>query len=482
MIIKEFLEHPVFSQFDKIAKIPRQSGNEKEISDYLYNWAKERNLYVEQDSYNNVFIKKPASVGYENKSSIALQAHIDMVCEKDPDIDHDFKKDAIQYFIDDNIVSTRGRTTLGADDGMGVSYILAILNDTNLKHPAIEAIFTTDEEEGFSGARNFDGSKIKSDFLINLDHAREDEIVCASAGGIAIESSKLVKRIPLKPKYSPYRLSISGLKGGHSGEDIHKGNGNSIILLFRLLNSFINSFQILDINAGSFRLAIPRDASIDIAISDDNIQNIQKNIQDFKIKFIKEFPNYEDSLDISLEKINSDKEAILDEERDELIKLVLLYPNGIQEMSDVFENLVKTSTNLGEIYIEDEKLKIISEIRSLNESEIDLVLYKAETLSKLLNYDFVSSGLYHSWSYRDHSKLRDLAVQVFSENQKQNINTLAVHAGLECGFFLAKKPNLDIISIGPNCYNFHSPSEYFEIESAKKLYTSLIKLLENINF
>lgn len=479
---EQLLQDPVFYQFDKITKIPRKSGHEEKIRDYLYNWAKEKGIYVEKDDYNNVFMRKPASKGYENRSPIALQAHIDMVCEKNPDVDHDFSKDPITYYIDGNIVSTHNTTTLGADDGLGVAYILSILNDDNLKHPEIEAIFTADEEEGFSGARNFDASKLKSKLLMNLDHAQEDQIVCASAGGIAIRSIKEIEKINIRDNYRTYRLEVKGLKGGHSGEDIHRGNGNSSILLFRILSAFKGDFQILDLHAGSFRLAIPRDSSVDIAVAFDKVDKFKEIIEEYKGYFINEFPKYKDTLVINFNEIETDSKALLNTDRDDLIKLSLLYPNGIQEMSDVFPGLVKTSTNLGEIYIKDNKIYLVSEIRSLNHSEIDFLLYKARTISELFDYEFSTFGPYYCWSYKDNSPLRELTLKTFEEVQNQKITPLAVHAGLECGFFSNKRPDLDIVSVGPNCKNFHSPTEQTEIESVKKVYKSLIKLLESINF
>lgn len=479
---KDFLKHPVLSEFHSITRIPRPSGHEEKISTYLVNWANNENLIVEKDPWNNVFIKKEASSGYENISPIALQAHMDMVCEKNEDVNHDFLNDPIEYFIDDDIVSTHNKTTLGADNGIGLALALSILKNKDLKHPELEVIFTTDEEENFTGATNFDISSLKSNYLINIDHACEDELVCASAGGIGVKSFRDIEYTKIKENFSNYKISLTGLKGGHSGEDIHKGHGNSNILLFRLLNSFSKDFQLLNIKGGSFRLAIPRESFVNISIDENNINYFLSEITSFKEKLITEFPSCKDSLKITLEKSNLNSLAIDENTKNDLINLVLSYPNGIQEMSDVFDNLVKSSINLGEIYIEDNKIYLVSEIRSLNENDIDNILNKANIITKAFNFNFLSFGRYFSWSYKDNSKLRELATNVFSKVQNQKINSLAVHAGLECGFFLEKKPSLDIISIGPNCKYFHSPSEEFSISSVDKVYKSLVSLLENINF
>lgn len=479
---KEFLEHPVLSEFDAITKVPRPSGQEEMISTYLVNWAKEKELYVEQDQWNNVFIRKPASQGYENKSTIALQAHMDMVCEKVPESNHNFDTDPIEYFIDGDIVSTHNQTTLGADDGIGMSIALAILADNNLKHPELEVIFTTDEEADFTGISNFDAKDIKSNFLINIDHACEDEIVCASAGGVGVTSSKKIDKKAISDNFDTYKINLSGLKGGHSGEDIHRGNGSSTILLFRLLNLININYQLLNIKSGTYRLAIPREAEAEIAFAKEDLESVKTIISNFKNTIIKEIPTIENSLTLNIEEFKTENLAFSEKDKNDLIKLILIYPNGIQEMSDVFDQLVQTSLNLGELYMTDDIINIVFEIRSLNQSEIDFTVYKVTTISNLFNYNIETYTPYCCWSFNDHSKLRELAINIFEEIQNQPIKPLALHAGLECGFFIEKKPEIDVISIGPNCKNFHSPSEEFSISSVEKIYQCLIKLLENIDF
>lgn len=259
----------VLEQFFEITKIPRQSYDEEKIRDYIYEFGKKHNLETYKDNYKNVLIRKKASKGYENYAAIALQAHIDMVCEKALGVEINFKKDGIKYFVDGDIVSTHGRTSLGADDGLGVSTILTILEDDSLRHPEIEAIFTSCEEEDFSGAKNFNQGLLKARHMINLDHCIEDEILLSSAGGGTITSTKKLNRIKNNGLKS-FEITVSGLIGRHSGEDINKGRGNSNILLFRFLKYLNIPFYINNINGGSFRLSIPRESSIIIGVKNEN--------------------------------------------------------------------------------------------------------------------------------------------------------------------------------------------------------------------
>ncbi len=480
------MNHPVLEQFDAICKIPRPSHHEEKIAQYLYNWAKQRNLFVAKDDYNNILMRKNASVGNESKSTIAMQAHMDMVCEKVVNYEHDFLKDPIKYYIDGNIVSTHNTTTLGADNGIGVATILAILNDDALSHPELEAIFTVDEEEDFTGAINFDVGTLKANYLINVDHAVEDEIICASAGGIGCKMSKTLKFIKNTQQLadvSLLKVNLVGLKGGHSGEDINRGRGNSIILLFRLLNAIKDQVDVLEIKGGSTRTAIPRDVAVTIAVSNAQLTKVTETINQLSATFANEYIAVKDNLAIEVEKLQTKAYEYIDKtDLCALIKLVLLMPDGIAEMNDEFYGIVKSSMNLGIIYFEDQKIHLISEIRSSKMSSMEFIKSQVQMLCELLGFNFEEFSRYNSWEYSKDSKLRQLALEAFQEVQQQPITPIVLHAGLECGFFKERKPSLDIIAVGPNCRNFHSPTEEFEIDSMDRTYRSIIRLLEKIDF
>ncbi len=478
-------EHQVFKEFKELSKVPRPSSHEEKVVEYLYNWALDNNIYVIKDDYRNVFMKKPASTGYESYSPICLQAHTDMVCEAADGFEHDFFNDPIEMFVDGDIVSTHGQTTLGADNGLGISAILAILKDDNLKHPEIEAVFTSGEEEDFYGADNFDINNIKANYLLNLDNSDDNKITCGSAGGVTVKAMKELDYIELsKEDYISYRVKISGLTGGHSGGDIHRGRGNSNIILFRLLDKFRElDYYLLDINGGTFRLAIPRESSVDIVINKSNINLFEKIADEFLSNIIEEFPGYADKLKLELLRIEEDRyKAINKSISESMINYVLLSPVDIQMMSNSFQGLVDASCNLGEIYIKDSNLIIISDIRASYDSQREFVLRKLILLSDILNFEKKVYGYYYNWKYNPHSKLRNLAKEIYSKNNSKEPIITTVHAGLEGGFFSNKKPNIDIISIGATSWNFHSPNESFSLSSLERFYNNLVEILEFAKF
>lgn len=470
----------VLEEFKKITKIPRPSFHEEKIRDYLYDWAIKRNIFVEKDEFKNVFMKKPASKGYESFSPVALQAHIDMVCESAIGVKFDFLNDPIEIFIDGDIVSTHNRTSLGADNGLGVSTILSILEDDSIKHPSIEAIFTSCEEEDFSGANGFDASKISAKYFINLDHCKNNEILSSSAGGVTVNSTKILEKIILDDDHKTYKVTIEGLLGGHSGEDINKGRGNSNILLFRFLNSLNFNYNIIDINGGSFRLAIPRESYIEIAISKNDISNFEQKIEMFS-KILKE--EFQSNKNIKIHYIETENKSCYSSKFNKDIEnFILLGPVDIEIMSDSFPNVVSASCNIGEIYIKENMLTVISDIRANFDSQREFIVNKILLLANLTNFKTDVWGGYYSWKYKKDSKLRELAKEIYDKNNDEKTKILSIHAGLECGFFAHKIPELDIISIGPDSWDFHSPKESFSISSVNKFYKNLVEILENIKF
>lgn len=480
---EEFLKNSVYENFRKISSIPRNSFEEKKISDFLYKWAKERELEVYQDHSFNIFIRKPATQGYESAPTVLLQAHMDMVCEKSLDSKHDFSKDPIEFYIDGDIVSTRGKTTLGADNGIGVAYILSILESETISHPRLEALLTTAEEEDMSGAINFDTTQITASYLINLDHANDKEILCGSCGGMGVRLRlPISKNYKDKSLYRCFRISVEGLLGGHSGEDIHRGHGNANILLGRILNHIKSlNIDILDIKGGTFRLAIPREAEAIIAVPLEQVETLQALIQDMKDIINKEYGNNSVNLKLDLEEIEiKDNLCISEGIIDDILLLLYLSPDGIQDMNNKILGIVDSSCNLGELYIEGDELIITYEIRASLDSKIDYIYEKINMIAKTVGAKVESFFPYPGWEVRSDSKLREVAINVYKNMFEEEPNVTAVHAGLECGCLLKGKPDLDAISIGPNAWGFHSPSERVSICSILKIWEYLKKVLLEI--
>ena len=466
----------VFYHFRSICKIPHGSGNEKALSDYIYNWATEIGLEAWQDDAENVFVKKPASPDRKNAPAVMLQAHIDMVCEKGEGVRHDFEKDPIDWVIDGDLLSTGGKTTLGADDGIGAALIMAVLEDNTLSHPAIEALFTTMEEEDMSGAERFDGSSSNAAYLINLDHTVESEVVCGSCGGMQADFRLKAEMKEIPKDWDFYVLSVSGLKGGHSGEDIHRGRGNANILLARLLESAEKRFSYLiaGIKGGSFRLAIPREAEAVICMSAEEAEGFRKILSGLETDMRAELAGTGENLRVSLETLNAGFECETAAKPEKIVSALLLIPDGIYQMNEVLTGLVDTSDNLGEVYLDGEDFHAVLEIRSARESLRSYIYARLERLAGLLGGSCEFSRTYPSWNFHPVSELRQLCRLAYKEVYG---GELTVHAGLEVGYLLERRPETDAISIGPNCKDFHSPTESVEISSVKKFHKYLCKLL-----
>lgn len=475
---EKLIQEPIFQYFHELCQIPRPSFHEEKISAYLLEWAGNQGLEAEQDAAKNVFIRKPATPGYEHAPCIMLQAHMDMVCEKSPEIEHDFDSDSISWQIEGDRINTGGRTTLGADDGIGVAYAMAILTDESLEHPELEVLFTTAEEEDLSGAEHFDASRMRAARLINLDHACDTEILCGSCGGQAAELKIPVVSEPVPAGWISALLSVSGLHGGHSGEDIHRGHGNASTLLARVLLAIEEKavFKLGPVNGGSFRLAIPRDASAVVCFPKEQWSVFEGIIKEQERQMKGEFASTGGDLSITLEAAKQPRWCT---EPDLLLNAALLAPDGIYQMNESLVGLVDTSDNLGEIYLTERELCLVFEIRSARPSLGTYLYQRIGRLAKVLGGTCNTSKGYPSWDFHPKSSFREVASQTYEELFGCESKYLTVHAGLEVGFFSQKKPELDAIAIGPNCWNFHSPTEEMSISSARKIYTFLCGILKN---
>ncbi|NLJ58846.1 MAG: aminoacyl-histidine dipeptidase [Tissierellia bacterium] len=464
----------VFYYFEEISKIPRCSGKEKLISDYLYNLAKEKGWEVIQDSYLNIIIKKPASKGYENAPTVMLQGHMDMVCEKNEGVDHDFDKDPIKLrIVDDYIYATD--TTLGADNGIAVAYALAVL-DSDLEHPSLEVLITTDEEKGMTGAEKVDGSLFKSKYLLNLDSEEEGVFTAGCAGGC---SSNF--KIPVeytKEKSKAYRLSVKGLSGGHSGIDIDKEKANANKILGRILYDLIDIVELAKIDGGSKTNAIPREANAIITVDDYN--KVKEKISKWNNILKNEYSFTDPSITIELEDLHNKTQTLEKEIFKKVVSLINLIPVGVLSRSTAID-LVISSNNLGVITTDEKFITFYNHSRSSVETLLtEDLMPSMKQLSEILEIEYEIESYYPGWEYAKESKIRTICIETYRELYKKEPKVAAIHAGLECGLLMGKIPGLDAISMGPDAFDAHSPNEHVSISSVANVYNLLCEILKKI--
>lgn len=482
--LSEIEPKPVFNFFKAISDIPRGSGNEKEISDYLVCFAVERNLDVIQDKALNIIIKKPGTKGYENAPTVILQGHMDMVCEKNFDTVHDFEKDPIKILIEDDFVKADG-TTLGADNGLAVAYALALLDSKDIPHPPLEVIITTDEEVGMNGAIALDTSDLEGKYLINLDSEEEGELLVSCAGGLKASINIPIKweNAIMSDQHTTYKVMIKGLKGGHSGMDIDKNRGNANCLLGRLLYELNNHLEmnLIDIYGGSKDNAIPREAYSNIMINKKYVEQLSKLIIEMEEVFKNEYITSDPNLKIVLTKEDSTIQKYMSKETvDHLIFLLMTLPNGIQTMSSNIEDLVESSLNLGVMQMNEDTIELIFAVRSAVKSLKVLIRNQLKMLADRSNCEFRINSEYPEWEFKKDSKLRDIFVNVYEKMYNKKPLIKALHAGLECGVFAEKMKDVDMISIGPDMFDVHTPDERLSISSTKRTWEYLLEVLKQI--
>ena len=464
----------VFYYFEEISKIPRCSGKEKQISDYLYNFAKSRDLEVIQDEHLNIIIKKPASKGYENAPTVMLQGHMDMVCEKNEGLEHDFDKDPIKLRIEDGHIYAAD-TTLGADNGIAVAYALSVL-DSELQHPALEVLITTDEEKGMTGANNLDGSLFKSKYLLNLDSEEEGVFTSGCAGGSEINFKIPVKR--QNSKDSAFKISVKGLSGGHSGTDIHKEKGNANKILGRILYDLIDDVELASIEGGSKTNAIPRESNAIITIN--NFDKVNEKIDKWNEILKNEYAFTDPSITVTLTDLNKEVFPLEKEIYRKTAALINLIPVGVLSRSTAIE-LVISSNNLGIITTDEKYISLFNHPRSSVETLLtENFIPSMKQLAYQIGVEYEIGSYYPGWEYAKESEIRDICIKVYRDMFKKEPVVGAIHAGLECGLLMDKIPGLDAISMGPDAYDAHSPNEHVSIRSVENIYNLLCEILKKI--
>lgn len=468
----------VFYYFEELCKIPHGSGNTKQISDYLVSFAKEHGLEYVQDEMNNVAIYKPATEGYEDAPAVILQGHMDMVCEKRPDVDHDFTKDPLNISVKDGYVTANG-TTLGGDDGIAVAYGLALLESTELAHPALEVLITVDEEIGLLGAEGFDCSALKGKRLINLDSEAEGSLWISCAGGLSGISTIPVQRVEAEGQKAA--VKITGLMGGHSGAEIDKKRANANVLMGRFLYTLQKeaAYEIISLAGGQKDNAITREADAELLVEDVNAvkacaEKVQKG-------FREEYAGTDEGITIEITDLGASSARVLHPtSREKVLFFLMEVPFGIQKMSGSIDGLVETSTNIGIVKLGEDEFLGSSSVRSSVEAAGAALSDKICYLTEFLGGDYTVQGAYPAWEYRKDSPLRDQMVEVYEEMYGEKPNVVAIHAGLECGLFYKKIEGLDCVSLGPNMKDIHTSEEVLDIASTERVWKYLVKVLESL--
>ncbi len=468
----------VFKYFEEISGIPRGSGNMEEISAYCVNFAKKHNLKYIKDSANNVVIFKNATEGYENSQAVILQGHMDMVCQKSESSPIDFEKDGIDIFVDGDFIRANG-TTLGADNGIAVAMIMAILADEELEHPPLEAVFTTDEEIGMVGASLLDTSILRGKRMINIDAEEEYALTVSCAGGndvkIAIPFTKTTKA------GTKVTIKLKGLQGGHSGVEIDKGRINANVLMGRILD-YLNKTQALDIiliNGGTKRNAIPFECEAQLLVED--VDDFEKELTKYFEVVKEEISDAEPNCALDFSNDGQGEFEVLEKSvTDKIIYMLIITPNGIESMSKAIEGLVETSLNLGVLETGQNEILMQYALRSNKKSALDFLEQKMQTFAEYNNCEVEISGRYEPWEYNEKSELREVYVKAYEEKFGKKPSIEAIHAGLECAVFSASIENLDCIAIGPDMSGVHTAEEKLSISSTKRIFEVLCQTLKKL--
>lgn len=475
-VLGELEPKQVFRFFEEICVIPHGSGNVDRLSDYLVSFAEERGLFCRQDEMKNVIISKDATPGYEKQEGIILQGHMDMVAVKKPDCGIDMKTEGLKPAVDGDYIYAEN-TSLGGDDGIAIAYALAILDDDSIPHPHLDVVITVDEEVGMDGAKALDLSDVKGTRLLNLDSEDEGYFLAGCAGGASVKHF-----LPVaweKRTGTLYICKICGLSGGHSGGEIHKERGNANSLTGRLLEaiSAVTDIGICGLEGGLADNAIPRETTLRFVVSEKE-EELTETVKHLESVLKSELSTKDPDVKIVLTKEETAEVSCLDRASCDRVKnLLLLMPNGVQAMSADMHGLVQTSLNNGIMKLEEENLTVVTSVRSSVASEKDALITKISTLTGLLGGHVEVTGDYPGWTYRKESPFRDLCTRVYEEMYGKKPKIQAIHAGVECGILLEKRPDLDCISLGPDMKDIHTTEEKLSISSAKRVFEYVCRVL-----
>ncbi|MGG5506880.1 MULTISPECIES: aminoacyl-histidine dipeptidase [unclassified Myroides] len=474
----------VWNKFADLNAVPRPSKKEERVIAFMVDFGKSLGLETIQDEVGNVIIKKPATAGMENRKTIVMQSHLDMVHQKNNDTDFDFDTQGIEMYVEEGWVRAKG-TTLGADNGLGVATIMAILESNDIPHPAIEALFTIDEETGMTGAKGLKGGLLEGEILLNLDTEEDDEIDIGCAGGIDVTASAEYDEEDAPEDAVGYRITVKGLNGGHSGMDIHKGLGNANKIMNRLLFDSFDNFglQIATIKGGSLRNAIPRESVATVVIAqmydEAFVYDMTQIVEEIKAELHTVDPELEIIFD-KLDAAETPKKVMPSMAQYFFVRSMYTAHNGVFRMSPDFDDLVEASNNIAKVEVGNGQLTVKCLTRSSVESSKMDVANGLRSAFELMGCEVEFSGSYPGWSPNPESAILDVLVDIYEKQHNEKPNVVACHAGLECGILGTHYPTMDMISFGPTIKGAHSPAERANIESLQKFWNFVLEILKQI--
>ncbi len=471
----------VWYYFEEITKYPRPSKKEEIIAGFIKGWAKDKGFELQEDAIGNFVVRKPATPGMEDRKAICIQGHIDMVCEKNSDVEFDFDNDSIQPYIDGDWVKAKG-TTLGADNGVGVSMGMALLDSTDIPHPALELLCTLDEETGLTGAIELGTDLLKCDILINLDSEEDGTFTIGCAGGINTLGVYQYAADAVPADYTAYKISITGLRGGHSGINIHEGRGNAAKFMARLLFNLQNeiSIRLSDFNSGSKHNAIPRESFATVLVANGHTAAFEKSIAEFNATIKAEYASVEPGVQVSAQTVNAPARILTADAQKTIINSFNATHHGVYRMSPDIAGLVQTSSNFAIVETKENTIEVLTSQRSSMESEKIDIVSKIRSAMELGGAIVTSSAGYPAWQPNIHSPILEEAKHIYSRMYNAEPEILIIHAGLECGLIGEKYPGMDMLSFGPTLEDVHSPQEKVSISSTKKTWEFLVELVKNI--
>lgn len=471
----------LWQHFENLNAVPRPSKKEEKVIAFIRHFGENLALDTSVDHIGNVIIKKPATPGMEGRKTIVLQSHLDMVHQKNSETDFDFEKEGINMYVDGDWVKAKG-TTLGADNGIGVASIMALLSSNDVAHPNLEALFTIDEETGMTGANELKGSLLQGDILLNLDTEDDKELCIGCAGGIDVSARGDYEEVPIESGVETFRVKLSGLTGGHSGMDIHLGRGNANKLMNRLLKKLNENFeiQIIGIDGGGLRNAIPRESFASIAFHPSSFPAIDKSVSEYLETIKNEYHSTDPALTIELEKFNTDGKALSKGFTKRFLNTIYACHIGIYRMSPDIPDLVQTSNNLARVLVQNGKFTIQCLTRSSVDSEKYDLAESLRSTFELIGAEVEFAGSYPGWTPKPDAEIVKLMEKIYSAKFNEEPLVNACHAGLECGILGKNYPNMEMISFGPNIRGAHSPDEKVQISSVQKFWELLLETLNNI--
>ena len=479
--IKNLKPECIWRNFDALTQVPRPSGHLEKVQQFLLDFAKRAGVEAYKDEAENIVMRKPATPGMENRKTTILQAHMDMVPQKDKDSTHDFVNDPIQTYIDGDWVRAKG-TTLGADNGLGVAAIMAIMEATDLKHGPLEALITADEETGMFGANALPEGKLEGEILLNLDTEEDDELIIGSAGGVDITATLDYKSVESDKEDVAVKVVIKGLKGGHSGLEICEGRGNANKMMARIVRDAIadDDACLATWHGGNMRNAIPREAEVVLTLPKENKEDLVALVAEYKTIFNDEFKGIENEITVLVEDVDLPAEVVPEEIQDNLVDAIYAAHNGVWRYIPSIPNIVETSSNLAIVDVEGGKAAVKILARSSSESVKEEISRSLESCFNMAGMKVEFSGEYGGWNPNTESELIKVMQGLYKELFNEEPKVQVVHAGLECSIILSKYPGLDICSFGPTLRSPHTPNERAYWPSAAKFWALLTRTLEEI--